>query len=366
MQKHFKKFIAAIFCIGFACAKVKDPYILSHVPTVQAMEKQDHQVCVSLKINFDKGDNLISKYYWHCRLSFAKFRLSPQPSSIQQEQMNLELNDLLTKISLKLADTSETILARENKKMDNRQHKQCLVMGYVVDTEDQAKIDEYFACRKALIDDQQLIPPYGNTDYLKYKNYSYNIGFVIDQKIERDLARYNAAKEKYPTCIKYNLSSQNFKNCTAAQDKSRECSGQIERKKFQKEGEEKITCQKQAYLTYNDKLLKSDELRLKEIERMNINSDYYNDQSFASLGIYDLSTFSDEKETAEEKAKKRKEEAKKINSKDGLYNKFELTKLRQKYIFSCQKEADEEVRLFIEDLKKYCENLANFEVIGEE
>lgn len=284
----------------------------------------------------------------------------------KQAKQNSDIGDLITKISLKLSDSSETILIRENKKMDNLDHQQCLRMGYDTENEDQAKIDDYFACRKALIEERKLLPPFGNTDYLKYQNHSYNLGFVIDQRISEMLKRYNEAKEKYPDCIKYNLLAVNFKNCTMAQDNSRQCLGEIDRKRFKKDGEEKILCQKQAYIQFNDDMLKEEDRPQRDISRMNNNSDFYNRQSLASIGVDGAIFSSEQKKSAEQLKKEKEEKIKRINSKSGLYNKSELTKLRQKFIFSCQRDAEVRIKEFADNLKKSCEELTKFEVIGEE
>lgn len=366
MQKNIsRQFITIIFCIIAACAHRLDPYILSHLSHIQTLEKQDHAFCVDLKLDYDKTDNLKSALYWRCRLSMAKFRLYPNPHDEAMQRHNLEINDLLTKISLRLAQTPESVLMHQNKMMDERDHNQCLVMGFTLETQDQTKVDDYFACRKALLTERQLVPPYGNKQYLKYPNSSYNIGFVIDRRIDAEIARYNAAKEKYPTCVKYHLKGLDFKKCTASQDASRQCFSEIERKRFKKEGEEKIICQKEAYMRFPDEFLKDEDARKKEIARLKLNSDYYNKNSFAAIGVDDTQFDSDEERVVKEKAEAKKSR-KDINSKQGLYSKYELTRLRQKYIFTCQKEADTKVEDYVDGLNRTCEEMAKFRALADE
>ena len=99
---------------------------------------------------------------------------------------------------------------------------------------------------------------------------------------------------------------------------------------------------------------------------MNTSSDYYNQQSLSALGMDDSQFDSDEKRVEKEELKKQKMATKNINSKDGLYSKYELTQLRQKYIFGCQKEVDGRILQYVNDLKKTCEEMVKFEIVGEE
>jgi hypothetical protein len=372
-KKLLTKILTAILCISFSCTGNKkpaiNPHILSSLPHIRALEEQDHNFCSDLKINFDKSIDLQSSLYWRCRISLAKHKIRTD-SAPDSHNFNLELSDLITKISLKLADTPESILINENNRMDDRDHQKCLKMGYQIFTEDQAKIDDYFACRRALILDYKLIPPFGNFEYLEYPNHSYNVGFVVDRYLEKSTERLNLAKENYPTCIKFHLDSINYKNCAMAQDLSRQCFSEINKKKFLKEMEEKILCQKMAYVKFPNEFLKEDERKKAELERRKNNSDFYNSNSFAAIGV-DSKDFATSKkpseENAEEKAEKEivDEKNKEINSKAKLYEKFELTRLRQKYIFLCQKEADSKVVKYIYELEKSCADTANFVETGK-
>ena len=375
-KKIFTKIVAAVFCIIFSCKHVeeeKNPFVLSSFPRIQILEEADHRFCSDLKINFDKRIDLESNLYWRCRWAFAKYQLRTD-SSAESVNFNAEITDLVLKISLKLAGTPESILMAENSKMDDRHHKQCLVMGYEFRTEDLTKIDDYFACRRSLITDYKLIPPFGNPQYLEYSNYSYDIGFAVDRRVDKEIERFKAAKKEYPTCVKFHLESLNFQNCKKAQDVSRQCFSEIDRKKFLKEMEEKVICQRRSYIRFPNKFLKEEDLKKAEIARTKANSDFHNQINFASLGV-DYKSFmalgkdkSEEeiaKEIEEEEKQKLEEEAKETNSSNKLYDKFELTRLRQKYIFSCQKEADLRVENYHKDLIESCENAAKFSLIED-
>lgn len=347
----------------FGCSSVKDPHLLSDIPEVRELEKEDHRLCTDLKLNFDGKDNFLSRTYWQCRLSFAKYRLRAGPSATpEQARRDVDFTDLVAKISLKVSSTPEAVIIRENKKMDEYDHKKCLAMGFVLDTEDLLKVEDYFSCRKVLLDESQLIPPYGNLDYLSYSNRSYGVGFVVDQRVTKAINYYNEMKEKYPTCISFGVNSLNFKRCVEARSKALQCYEQIPQKKFRREGDEKVTCQKRAYLRFGDDLIKKDEQKKHDIERASRNSDFYNNRSFASIGASESDFVP---EGSEERDLKEKA-AEKINSKAGLYEKFELTKLRQNFVVSCQQDAASRVEVYVLELKKSCGALEKFEILGDE
>ena len=370
MQKIIKIILLAFFCISVSCAKNNNQdlsaFMLSELPHIQALEKVDHFFCSSLKLEFNKNNDALSRLYWHCRMSMAKSRLTLQSNIPSSQNNNPEFVDLVSRIALKLASTPEANLIRQIKKLDDHHHRQCLIMGFEIETEDQAKIDEYFSCRKILIQEQQLIPPFGNEAYLKHANRSYDLSFAIDARVDLAVQFYNESKKKYPTCIKYNLRGTNFKLCTAAQDKARSCLSKTDSKKFKKESDEKVICQKKAYLRFPDRLLKENEAAKKDIERTRSNSDYYNQHNFASLGIDDKKFLATPAEAKKNALDLREQEEKAINSKDGLYNKFELTKLRQKFISSCINAADINTAEYVRSYIISCKELEKFEVQGVE
>lgn len=366
LKQILRKSFIIFLCLGFSCAKpvVKDPFVLSHSVNIKILEKQDHNFCSSLKIDFDENNNLYSALYWRCRLSLAKYRLIANPINPLLQQHNLEINDLISKISTKVSTSPESTLMQENKKIDRRQHNQCLSKGYIIATEDRGKIDDYFTCRRALIEQQKVIPPFNNQEYLKHPHNSYNIGFVIDQRVDEEIVLYKAAKKKYPTCVKFHLYGTNFKRCTIAQDNSRNCLTKIDKKKFRKEWKEKIACQKLTYNRFPDRFLKDDDDENARLARANKKSDYYNNHNLASLGL-DARDFSSNLEDFEDHKDEKESPKKAINTKDNLYNRFELTKLRSSYITSCQKDADKRVKKYTDEQINICKNMVNFKKFGD-
>jgi hypothetical protein len=95
-------FLSAIFLVG--CATTNDPYSLSNIDEIRELEKRDHKLCASFKLNFDLKDNFLNRDYWHCRISFAKYRLSTGRNiTAKQAKYDEGIRDLVTKISLKIS-----------------------------------------------------------------------------------------------------------------------------------------------------------------------------------------------------------------------------------------------------------------------
>ncbi|MBL6664690.1 MAG: hypothetical protein ISQ34_02470 [Rickettsiales bacterium] len=364
-KRFFQQILIIFFLICTSCAKPKpNPFLLSPNPSLQILELKDHQFCSSLKIDYNQSDLMHNSSYWGCRLSISKNHIIKSRSS-HSITHNAGLQDLIRKIDIKIQNLPENLVLHANKQTDTRHHNKCLELGYEVATQDSAKIDDYFSCRSTLLENYKLLPPYRKPQYMKYPNNSYNLNFAINNHIEKRLEEYNKQKEKYPECIKYNLYDPNFKLCTKAQDESKICHNEIKTLRYKKELKDKLRCQRQTYIHFPNRLIKADEDEQSNINKQNNKSDYYNQNNFAALGI-DEAVFKSPDSLEEEKNQEELEEEKSsINNNNELYTKFEITKLREKFILKCQARVDEEIIKFIEEEKFKCNQLKKFEKIGE-
>lgn len=366
LKKSLKIFYVAILCATFSCAKTpKDPHIISSNPEIQLLERQDHKFCDSLDLNSGSSNKSFnSDLYWRCRLSMAKYKLKTNVRTSHNVNFNALISDLVTKISLHLSEARESVFIKENKKIDAKHHAKCVSYGLDFDLSDRLKTDQYLLCRKRLIDEDQLDPAYGVDSYLKYPNRSYNLSFVLDNRIDVENKRFEEAEKNYPSCTRFFKKNSEFKKCTEAQDQSRKCFLEVDGKKFKKESEQKTICQRQAYVKFPDSFLKEEDQRKQDIARTKTNADAYNSNNFAALGILDddVELFESE-ETADaeyDAREKQKKIEKNINSKRGLYTRYELIRLRQKYIVACQQSADYAVQKYVEEVKQSCADIGVF------
>lgn len=357
------RYIAIIFAsllAGCAQGNKIPEYVLSPDMNVQTYERVDHRFCSSIDLgNNSKG---LDNSYWQCRLSLTKYRLKTDRFDPNFQSHNKRISDLATQISLKISMNPESSMAKVNREIDNLDHSKCLSMGFIIDTDDQLKIDDYFSCRRFLLGERNSFPPFDNIEYLKHQNQDYNMTYIVDQRIDQNISNKKILAKKYPGCMKHNIYSQNFDNCKTAQDNSKQCFADINSKKLKKEIEEKVLCQKQSYHRFPEDLLIEQEGEESVYEKANKRSDFYNNNNFASIGIEDLSQFQSEKNPREEEKKSKIED---INSKTKLYSRFELTKLRQKYIILCQKNVDNEIAHYVKNLQSDCNDLKEYKLLSD-
>lgn len=363
-----KNFFALIILLilNLACAtELYEPYILSNNEVIRRIERGDHEVCLSLKLNYDSQDINQSKLYWRCRLVFTKFRLNTRGSQVSE--INDEITNLVAKISLKLTGDSIENLYSQNLKLDKFHHQRCEKLGYQVDTDDKAKIEEYFSCRKALIDEYNLSAPYGNDQYLKYKNETYDLGFVVDHALENNIKKQAEAMQNFPECSKYNFRSENFKNCSKDIEDNRKCLAKIPEQIYKKDGEEKIACQRKVYEIYGDELLIDFEKQQNQIQKNNFIADTQNKNNLESMGLNQKMFMVESKEKLEQKnsleddQESQEQRRKKINSRTNLYTKSEITRLRRIYISNCQKEVNAQINKYREEIIKKCNDMLKYD-----
>ncbi len=229
-------------------------------------------------------------------------------------------------------------------------------MGYYQDAKDQLKIEEYYLCRKNLIELNYAEPPFNNEEYLEYQNKSYNIAFVIDKRIKDSIKQNQEKLEKYPECKNFKTFSDDFEKCVKSLDSHKACIAESKIKILEKEGVEKLICQKQAYVRFNDNMIKNSDRVDLEIKTRNYNSDRDNKNNFESIGINEKDFLGKElkKKVAveEEKTKNTID-----NNNNNIYSKYEISKLRKKFISSCLKIIDNKIKNYEENLMQQCQKI---------
>lgn len=373
-----KKFTINSFRLAFLLVLFAATNCKNNNNELQKIEREDHQFCVSLGLDFGE-DELKTEIYWRCRITLAKYKIKDDAIIPEDIRRNIMIKKLISDIGKNYSLSYEKWGDKRNSLFDNNDHQSCVTLGYNIDTIDKitssTTIEDYLACRKRLINSQQIIPPYNKTEYFKRPQDSYNIGFAINKRMDREIAKFEAAKEKYPVCVKFNLKSPEFKTCSLDYDEQRQCLTKIHRLKFRRELQEKSACQKKAYVRFPDSMINQDDEKARELSNIAESADLKNNSSFFSIGIdkdqlekfrgeetkvikktdnqndkkdNDKKTTDNEKKIAETKVKKN------FNTKDDLYSKVDITRLRQQFIFSCQKATEPDLESYGNKLQNEC------------
>lgn len=286
-QLKFRIFLILIlFLTVFACTKkIRPLYLISENSNINKYEDFDHQACLDLKLNFDNNSNINSKLYWHCRLSFSKFHLQNNPILPRQIEFNSQISDLIAKISLKISTNQESFILQQINKIDDLDNKKCLKMGYLPDHKNQIKLEQYYQCRKNLIELYYSELPFNNPQYQQYQDKTYDIAFVIDKKIKQSIDDKNSKITNNPKCSNFHVDSDDFLKCIQSIKDYEKCQIDASIKIKELDSDNKIKCQKQAYIRFNDEMIKSKERDELEIMVRNLKSDRDNRNNFESIGI---------------------------------------------------------------------------------
>lgn len=362
MRNNFKFFIKkTIFLILFtliSCKLDRDYLDNSRNEKLQNIETKDHQYCISLGLDFG-NDPLKSEIYLRCRIILANHKLISEAITPEAIRHNQDIRNFIASLIEKFNEAYEKVNDFRNDFINNNEHKICEGMGFDINSLDQNNVEKYMTCRRRLIREWNMKPPFKKTEYLNRPADTYNTPLVINKHIDAETEALAKAKEKYPICaMNLNIKSDEFKKCMQDFDNQIICYSNAKKSRFTKEMEERAMCQRKLYIRFPDSMIKKTdrEKEQEEITNIKILADFYNNNNFYSIGIdKDLL----EKFKAEDKKKpdtKTKEETTKkdFNTKDQLYTKVEITSLRQRFIKGCNDDANPKIEYYFSQLNQGC------------
>ncbi|HLD76667.1 MAG TPA: hypothetical protein VI861_00890 [Rickettsiales bacterium] len=329
---------------------------------IDAIAKKDHRFCILLGLDFGEDDPLKTETYWRCRIILANHKITDELISTQKIYFNRNIKLYVNELIENFDRAFEKKNDYRNNFINNNHHQLCEKAGYDLYSLEQNKVEEYLKCRQRFIDDFNANPPFRKTEYLNRPADTYNLGFIINQRQDVEIANFDAAKEKYPLCVKFNIKTDKHKQCIKTFDDENICYKNANKARFAKEMEERVSCQKKLYLRFPDSMMKKDSKKEEEIikqeERRKTLADISSGNNLYSLGI----DFSQEKDFKgkDYTAKKEEEklEKKNINSKEKLYTREELISLRKRFAASCNENATKEIDYYFNELNRQCSLIA--------
>lgn len=324
--------------------------------------KTDHSIagdeafCNSLGLS-DGKDPIISETYWRCKLKLSKKRLFDYLKlKKDQDKDKNYVKNLRRDFSL----AYEKLNNYRNKFIGAKHHEICYKRGWEADLQDRENLENYLKCRQNLLKIYQINPPYKNSKYLNRPQDSYQIGNVINERLDAKLAEIKEIKKNYPNCAFLEEKSAEFQQCRLDFERRKVCFEEVKLLAAKKRYDERKSCQDKIYQHFPKTMLKVNSKEKEMSNRKNRIADFYNNNSFANIGLSAamIDSFAPKKEVL---AKKDKEIAKKqeFNHEKELYSREELTRLRQKFAQRCESQIKYEIAKYLQILDEKCDFLVS-------
>ena len=222
-------------------------------------------------------------------------------------------------------------------KIELSDHNRCIASGYRIEI---GKLnDDYYRCRQDLI--LAHLPPSAQNN----------------QDFNQEISQVIAITDKYPNCSNLNINSADFKKCAQATDESRQCIGNIYSLKIKKELEDKIYCQQQSFIQFPDNYALAKDKSVKEIEKLMIAKKKEEENKLNKKVNATLEYLKGNQSIATNLGRYSQNDEEK-QSKDELYDRIELLKLRESFIYQCNQNMENKLPYFVDQSFKHCLDIA--------
>lgn len=326
---------------------------------MQQIKRQDNAICQSQGFKINKADSRETEIYWKCRLNLIQDRLIEDSIANDRAiRYNNMIKEIQKQIIENLNEAREVTLGELNDDFNINDHNKCLIAGFTNKTNNPKKLNEYYRCRENLIlsrspSEPRVIDTFKfktkktqsiKQDKEKFDKYITQL-FQKNARGDKDAANLIKAIEKYPQCASENYRTEKFKLCLKAQQKAKECLSKIEEQKIVKQLNDRIFCQKQAYVQFPDELAVDNVNKIKkENKKIRKNN--------LLLGYLDPKL-----ELEKQKDEQKKEQI--VNNNAKIYTKLELLRIRESFIEKCNQLMSKKIDSYVDTLAKNCTIISN-------
>jgi hypothetical protein len=353
-----------IFCLLLSLLSSCDnsiSYLFTYQSSLRIIERQDHQKCVSQGLDYGEWDEIITEMYWRCRYNLVMARKVDDAVDAATMRNNAVIDKISEEILKNLTRAKYSVLAKIEDDIELTDHNKCVAMGNKLGIGESS--DGYYRCRQNLI--LSRIPPAPKVTNVfetavmpEGKSKEYLEMAENDRKSGKESAAVMELLHKYPNCMALNIESEDFKKCSAATDESRQCLANVPSLRIKKEMEDKIYCQQQAFVQFPDNYALAKDKSRTEIAKLReeIKKDKgekINRENNATLlyleGEKNVSNIGRDEEFSGDDEKKYKER---------IYGKVELLRVRERFIYQCNKKMDEKLPEFVSQANEDCGKIA--------
>ncbi|MFT5703394.1 MAG: hypothetical protein ACI9TO_000763 [Rickettsiales bacterium] len=362
MFSKFKNLVLLLSLLLLSSCNNSESYLFTYQSKLRIIERADHQKCISKGLDYGQWDEITTEMYWRCRYGLImdrKIHLAITPSAIKNNGIVKKASE---EILRNLSKAKYSALAKLDEDIDLSDHKKCLSGVFNLGINDNN--DAYYLCRERLVlarippapkvthsYETAILPPKRAREYLQIAQESRGKSKMSNKFAE--------IMQKYPHCIGLNTNSEDFKKCTNAADRAKICINGIRSLKIKKSLQDKIYCQKQAFVQFPDNYALAKNKSSTEIDRLKTKLKKQKNKEMAESNNATLLYLEGEREMKKNIGKKvdygdKNEDKSEVQ----LYNKIELLKLRENFVYQCNKKMDDKLPDFAQDLFEDCNDIA--------
>jgi hypothetical protein len=299
----------------------------------------DHQKCVSQGIEPTNQNKIIVKTYWQCRYDLVVSKRIFNTITPETIKRNNEIDKIAQEFLDNVSRATYALSTTIDDKAELSDHNRCIISGYGL-TINQPNYD-YYRCRQDLI--IAHLPPNSQ------QNEDFN----------QEISQIIAATDKYSDCSNLNISSEDFKQCAQSTKESRVCVGNIYALKIKKELKDKIYCQQQSFIQFPDNYALAKNKSTKEIEKLMLAKKKAGNGTLAKESNATLEYLEGNKNITTNIGRYSQENSdEEEQSKNEPYNRIELFKLRESFMYQCNKNMDNKLPYFVDQSLRNCLDIA--------
>lgn len=349
-------FLFVLSCI-FSCNQ-SESYIFTEQATLRIIERQDHQKCISEGLDYGDWDDFTTELYWRCRYDLIQSRIINHAITPQAIRENAVIEKISNEILKNLTRANFAVIARIDDDIAVSDHNKCYnKFKYKLSGVLPINMDDYYRCRQQLV--LNRIPPaprithYFDTAVLPEGRAKEYMKLVKNVKSDSNQAVEDATHlmQRYPNCAGLSTKSDDFQKCSAASDESKVCLSNIESMKLKKQLQDKLYCQKQSFIQFPDNYALAKDKSASEIARIKDEEDDTDDNAILKYLEGDLEDKNIGRQL-DDSGDKQEE------SKQKLYSKIELLRLREQFIYQCNQTMDDKLPEFANKVAQDCLHIA--------
>lgn len=357
----FKKLlITLLFLSPLQSCNFSESYFLTYQSKLKVVERQDHQKCVSQGLDYEEWGDIITEMYWRCRYDLIMARKVNDATSAELIKNNAAIDKISNEILNNLNRAKSAALAKIEDDIEFIDHKKCDQKGYSFAIDDLN--DNYDRCRQSLIlsktPNSSKSTNSSKVSALSPDRYAEYMSIAYVRRNNKEANLIAETMQKYPNCVGLNIKSDDFKKCSAATDESKICLANIDSLQEKKALEDKIYCQQQAFVQFPDNYALAKEKSAGEIEKLKLTKKVQNDEESNKENNATLAYLESDKNIENIGRYVEDVDNKEEQSKDRLYSRIELLKLRERFIFQCNKKMEDKLPDFNKRSSQDCVDIA--------